>query len=269
MIKARLLNINRSTVYYKPCKKEDKDLMNELRELHEYRCFLGYRRMTEMLKRKHNRPINRKKILRLMQQMGLKAVYPKKNLSKRNEQHKVYPYLLKERTLTDPDDCWGVDITYIRVCGSYACLTALIDWKSRRIMGWSFSPFLETRSCMEALNEGLKLGKPKIINSDQGCQFTSKMWTEALEKQGIEISMDGKGRCLDNIQIERFWRSLKYEEVYLKSYESMTEARKNIGKYINFYNKNRPHQSLKYQTPDEVYWAKHKDGVPHPCALGF
>ena len=137
------------------------------------------------------------------------------------------------------------------------------------LMGWSFSPFLETRSCMEALNEGLKISKLKIINSDQRCQFTSKMWTEALKKQGIEISMDGKGRCLDNIQIERFWRSLKYEEVYLKSYESMTEVRKNIGKYIDFYNQKRPHQSLEYQTPDEAYWAKHKEGVPNPCALGF
>ncbi len=266
--KSKLLKINRSTVYYKPCKKDDIDLMNEIRDLYENRCFLGYRRITEMLKRKLQRSINRKKVLRLMQQMGLKAVYPKKMLSKSAEGHKIYPYLLRKRVPEKPDDCWGVDITYIRVCGGYAYLTALIDWSSRRIMGWNLSPFLETASCLDALNKGLQEGQPRIVNSDQGCQFTSDAWVEALKKNNIEISMDGKGRCIDNIQIERFWRSLKYEEVYLKSYDSMKQARRNIGSYIQFYNQERPHQSLGYKTPDEVYWDGAVEDASYPLVLG-
>ena len=266
--RAKLLNVNRSTVYYKSCKKESVDLMNEIRNLYEARSFLGYRRITEILKRKKQQSINCKKVLRLMRQMGLRAVYPKKKLSRRAEGHKVYPYLLKKQTPQKSNDCWGVDITYIRVCGGYAYLTALIDWASRRIMGWNLSPFLETKSCIAALSQGLRKGKPKIINSDQGCQFTSSMWIEALKRNNIEISMDGKGRCIDNIQIERFWRSLKYEEVYLKSYDSMNEARINIGLYIEFYNRERPHQSLGYRTPDEVHWAE-EEGVPPPLVLGL
>ena len=205
----------------------------------------------------------------LMREMGLKAVYPKKKLSKKTKGHKVYPYLLRDNIPKNPDDCWGVDITYIRVLGGYVYLTALIDWSSRRIMGWSLSPFLETSSCLEALNEGVKTNKPKIVNSDQGSQFTGNAWIEALEKWDIEISMDGKGRFLDNIQVERFWRTLKYEEVYLKSYESVEEARRNIKEYIKFYNQERPHQSLGYRTPDEVYWENPEEGVPPPLALGL
>lgn len=243
--------------------------MNEIRDLYEKHCFLGYRRITEMLKRKFSRSINRKKVLRLMQKMGLKAVYPKKRLTKREKDHKVYPYLMRGTVPEKPNDCWGVDITYIRVCGGYAYLTALIDWSSRRIMGWSLSPFLEASSCIEALNEGLKISIPSIVNSDQGSQFTSSMWVEALERHGIRISMDGKGRCLDNIQVERFWRTLKYEEVYLKSYESMDQARSAIKNYIEFYNSERPHQSLGYSTPDEVYWSVPEEGVPPPLVLNL
>jgi putative transposase len=243
--------------------------MNEIRDIYEKRCFFGYRRITEVLRRQNQKSINRKKILRLMRQMSLRAVYPKKQLSKKAEGHKVYPYLLRDKIPQKPDDCWGVDITYIRVCGGYAYLTALIDWASRRIMGWSLSPFLETNSCLEALNAGLIEGQPQIINSDQGSQFTSSMWIEELEKNDIKISMDGKGRCIDNIQIERFWRSLKYEEVYLKSYDSMNQARREIKSYIQFYNQERPHQSLGYKTPNEVYWAEPEEGVPPPLALGL
>ena len=244
--------------------------MNEIRDIYEKRCFFGYRRITEVLRRKNQKKsINRKKVLRLMRQMSLRAVYPKKQLSKKAEGHKVYPYLLRDKIPQKPDDCWGVDITYIRVCGGYAYLTALIDWASRRIMGWSLSPFLETNSCLEALNAGLIEGRPQIVNSDQGSQFTSGMWIEELEKNDIEISMDGKGRCIDNIQIERFWRSLKYEEVYLKSYDSMNQARRGIKSYIQFYNQERPHQRLGYKTPDEVYWEEPEEGVPPPLALGL
>lgn len=228
--------------------------MNEIRDLYEKHCFLGYRRITEILNRRMETKVNRKKILRLMRKMGLMAVYPKRKLSNRSEDDPVYPYLLKEKPPLKPNDCWAVDITYIRVCGGYAYLTALIDWVSRRIMSWSLSPFLDARSCLEALSEGLKEESPKMVNSDQGSQFTSRSWIELLKKNDIEVSMDGKGRCIDNIHIERFWRSLKYEEVYLRSYGSMKEARKSLGSYIKFYNEERPHQSLGYKTPNEVHW---------------
>ena len=251
--RAELLMVNRTSVYYQKKRVEDVDLMNEIRELYEEKSFYGYRRITEVLKRR-GKTINRKKVLRLMQKMGLQAVYPKKNLSRKKEGHKVYPYLLKKQPPKEVDDCWQVDITYIRIGNGYAYLVGLIDCVSRRIMGWSLSAFLETRSCIEALNQALTESVPKMVNSDQGCQFTSGMWIQALEEEKIAISMDGKGRCLDNIKIERFWRSIKYEEVYLKSYESIAEAKKGIREYISFYNKERLHQSLSYQTPDEVYW---------------
>jgi len=256
-------------LYYKPCAREDVDLMNEIQDIYEKHSFFGYRRMTEMIRRNTSETINRKKVLRLMRQMGLQAVYPKKSLSKKAEGHKVYPYLLREERPKEPNDCWGVAITYIRVCGGYAYLTGVIDWVSRRIMGWSLSPFLEASSCIEALNQGLTTAVPEIVNSDQGSQFTSHGWVEALEKHGIKISMDGKGRCIDNIQIERFWRTLKYEEVYLRSYKTMVEARKNLKEYIEFYNQIRPHQSLGYKTPDEVYWDGSEEGSPPPLVLGL
>jgi len=252
--RAHLLKVNRSTLYYKKVAETDVDLMNEIREIYEEHCFFGYRRITEVLRRRKGQRINRKRVLRLMQKMNLKAIYPKKKLSQKREGHTTYPYLLRDNTPQNPNDCWGVDITYIRVRGSYAYLTALIDWASRRIMGWSLSPFLEASSCVEALNEGLQIAVPRIVNSDQGSQFTGSLWIESLRGNEIEISMDGKGRCIDNIRIERFWRTIKYEEVYLKSYENMAQAREGIKEYIEFYNKSRPHQSLGYQTPDEAYW---------------
>ncbi|MCB1108771.1 MAG: IS3 family transposase [Chlamydiia bacterium] len=170
--RSELLRVNRSSVYYQHKNVEDVELMNEIRELYEQKCFYGYRRITEVLKRQGIK-INRKKVLRLMQQLGLQAVYPKKKISKRAEGHQVYPYLLKEQIPKEPDDCWQVDITYIRVGNGYAYLVALIDCVSRRVMGWNLSPFLETSSCIEALNWGLKEGQPTIVNSDQGSQFTS------------------------------------------------------------------------------------------------
>ena len=266
--RAKLLKVNRSTIYYRSCKKEDVNLMNEIRSLYEKRCFLGYRRITEILNRELQIKVNAKRTLRLMRKMNLQAVYPKRNLSNRNKEDQVYPYLLRKRPPKSPNDCWAVDITYIRVCGGYAYLTALIDWVSRRIMGWNLSPFLDTSSCLQALNKGLKEGHPNMINSDQGSQFTSKAWIELLKKHNIDISMDGKGRCIDNIHIERFWRSLKYEEVYLKSYESMKEARESIGSYIKFYNEERPHQSLGYKTPNEVHWAESPEKKNYIEALG-
>lgn len=229
--------------------------MNEIRDLYEARCFLGYRRITELLKRQ-GRIINKKKVLRLMRKMKIQAVYPKKKLSNADEENQIHPYLLRDKPPKKPNDCWAVDITYIKACGGYLYLTALIDWISRRIMGWSLSPFLDTKSCLEALNHAVKEDTPDIVNTDQGSQFTSNAWIKALTQYDIKISMDGKGRCIDNIHIERFWRSLKYEEVYLKSYENVTEAREEIGEYIKYYNEERPHQSLDYKTPNEIHFGK-------------
>lgn len=234
------------------------DLMNEVRNIYEKHCFFGYRRIAAKLNQQGVR-VNRKKVLRLMRKMGLQAVYPRKKLSLKGKEHRVYPYLLNKHPPTRANDCWAVDITYIRIKGGYAYLTGVIDWSSRRIMGWSLSPFLEARACIEALKEGLKEATPKIVNSDQGSQFTGTEWIEKLKEEGIKVSMDGKGRCIDNIKIERFWRSLKYEEVYLRSYESIEEARKGIKSYIEFYNRSRPHQSLNYRTPEEVYWERGRE----------
>ena len=256
-------------LYYKRKVRDEVDLMKEIQDLYEKHSFLGYRRITEIIRRNSTKVVNHKKVLRLMQKMGLQAVYPKKNLSKKAEGHKVYSYLLRDNKPQKSNDCWSVDITYIKVCGCYVYLTGIIDWVSRRIMGWSLSPFLEASSCLEALEESLKTATPKIVNTDQGSQFTSQGWIELLRKNEIEISMDGKGRCLDNIRIERFWRALKYEEIYLKSYDSMIEARKNIEQYIDFYNKKRPHQNLEYKTPEEVYCEKLEEGVPPPLAIGL
>lgn len=223
--------------------------MNHIQEIYAEKPFLGYRRITYFLRQK-GICINKKRVLRLMQQMCLQAVYPKLNLSKRRMEDKVYPYLLHAQKPLSPNDAWAVDITYIRLGCGFLYLVALIDIVSRRVMGWDLSPFLETSSALKALDMALETGHvPKIINSDQGVQFTSKAWCEALISRGILISMDGKGRCLDNIYIERFWRSLKYEEVYLKSYENVKEARFGIGAYIEWYNNVRPHQSLGQQTP--------------------
>jgi putative transposase len=268
--RALLLGVNRSTAYYKPTPKDDVDLMNEIQEIYEQHSFFGYRRITAWLNREGTK-INHKKVKRLMDIMGLQAVYPKRKLSIRHKEHKVYPYLLKKKEPQKANDSWCTDISYIRIAGHYAYLTALIDCISRRIMGWWISPFLDATGCLKALEMALQDAKPLMINSDQGSQFTGEEWITCLTDHGIEISMDGKGRCLDNIWIERFWRSLKYEEVYLKDYRDVAEARKAISSYIDFYNHLRPHSALGYATPDEVYQASLTDkaaspqeGVPPP-----
>lgn len=249
--------MHRSTLYYRSRRDtvDDVELMNRIRDVFETYPFMGYRRITKMLKR-DGVHVNCKHVLRLMRLMGIQAIYQKLNLSKRRQEDAVFPYLLGKNPPLMPNDAWCVDITYIRVHGCYAYLVALIDVVSRRIMGWTLSPFLDTQSCLEAFEMALATAMPKLINSDQGCQFTSQVWIEALQSRKILISMDGKGRCLDNIPIERFWRSLKYEEVYLKSYKDLVEARRAIGAYIVFYNEIRPHQSLNYKTPMEVYQEK-------------
>lgn len=253
--RSQLLGVNRSTLFYhkKPAKADEVELMNAIQDLYAHYPFMGYRRISVMLCTQ-GYTINNKRTLRLMRLMGLQALYVRQNLSKRRLSDAVYPYLLTTQPAVKPNDVWSIDITYLRLAIGFVYLTALIDIISRQIMGWHISPYLETESCLKALEMALQLyAKPNIINSDQGCQFTSIIWIQTLTVYSIQISMDGKGRCLDNIYIERFWKTLKYEEVYLKSYNTIAECRQEVGQYIQWYNTKRPHQSLNYQTPQEVY----------------
>jgi len=252
--KCKLLNVNRSSVYYEaaPTVPDDVTLMNEIADIYAKRPFQGYKRITDDL---HDLgyAVNHKKVYRLKQQMRLETAYPKLNLSKKRQKDAVYPYLLRRFPPIKPHDCWCVDITYIKMAGGFVYLTALIDAVSRCVMGWSLSPFLDTTSCLDALEMALKSGyTPWMINSDQGCQFTSHDWIYSMSLLGIKVSMDGKGRCLDNIPIERFWRTIKYEETYLKSYDSVEEARKSVAVYIQWYNHERRHSSLGKNRPYEV-----------------
>lgn len=256
--RALLLGVNLSSCYVrkKPLSKDTVDLMNEIREIYEARPFQGYRRITWDLK-DLGFGVNHKKVYRLMQLMGLQAVYPKKNLSKRRQGDVVHPYLLKDYPPKVPHDVWCVDITYIKTANGFVYLTALIDVVSRCVMGFHVSPFLDTESCLNALEMAINQGyKPSIINSDQGCQFTSQDWRYALSLLGIKISMDGKGRCLDNIPVERFFRTIKYEEVYLKTYDTVQDAKRGIASYINWYNHHRRHMGLNKHRPYEVMTGK-------------
>jgi putative transposase len=252
-----VLGVNRSQQYYQPIRSADKDtnditLMNEIQDIYAMRPFQGYKRITQDLK-DSGYGINHKRVYRLMQMMGIQAVYPKKNLSKRRLEDSVYPHLLKQHPPQKVHDCWCVDITYIKTSRGYVYLTALIDVVSRYVVGWSLSTCLDTSGCLDALDMAYQKGfAPKIINSDQGCQFTSQEWAYSLSLLQIRISMNGKGRCLDNIPIERFWRTLKVEEVYLNTYETVAEAREAIGRYIEWYNHNRHHKGIDNHRPVEV-----------------
>lgn len=252
--RAKLLGINLSSCYMKPkpIGEDTVTLMNEIRDLYALRPFQGYRRMTLDLK-DLGYEINHKKVYRLMKVMGLQAIYPKKSLSHRHPQHKVYPYLLKANPALKPHDVWCVDITYIKIAVGFVYLTALIDVVSRYVVGFSVSTSLDTESCLQALEMAVEQGyKPKIINSDQGSQFTAQEWVYQLSLLGVKISMDGKGRALDNISIERFWRTVKYEEVYLKAYETVEEAKINLAAYIHWYNHKRRHSGIENYRPYEV-----------------
>ena len=197
--------------------------------------------------------VNRKRVRRLMEVMGIEALYPKPRLSQPGEGHKIYPYLLKGVEVTRVNQVWSTDITYIRMAEGFVYLVAVMDWYSRFVLSWALSVTMELDFCVEALKRALGRGRPEIFNSDQGSQFTSEKFTGELETRGITISMDGRGRCFDNIFIERLWRSLKYEEIYLRDYELVPEARTGIGNWFQFYNQQRPHQSLGYRTPAELY----------------
>lgn len=218
--------------------------------------FYGVLRMREWLKKIKNLVVNPKRVRRLLRTMGLMALYPKRNLSKPAPGHKIYPYLLRGLAILRPNHVWSTDITYIRLAQGFVYLVAVIDWHSRYVLSWGVSVTLESGFCVDALDEALRLyGKPEIFNTDQGSQFTSADFTGRLQSQGIRISMDGRGRALDNIFVERLWRSVKYEEVYLHDYANVTAAIQGLKKYFWFYNTERQHQSLDYQTPQEVYAA--------------
>ena len=250
-----MLGVNRSTVYYTPVEPDPEELalMRLIDELHLEHPFFGSRNIAKTL-RERGFEANRKRVQRLMRLMGLESVAPKPNTSKPNEAHPVYPYLLRGLTIDRPNQVWAADITYIHLGRGYAYLVAIMDWHSRRVLAWRLSNTMDTSFCVEALKEATsRFGLPEIFNTDQGSQFTSAEFTEVLLSAGVKISMDGKGRCIDNVFIERLWRSLKYEDVYLKAYGDLIEARVGIEHYFSFYNTRRPHQALGYQTPAAFY----------------
>ena len=250
-----LLRVNRSSLYYKPKGENTHDLslLNEIRDIWIRYPFYGYRRITWVLRQKGFK-VNHKRVQRLMKLGGIHAIYPGPNTSRRNKKHAVHAYLLKGVTLSRPNQAWMVDITYLRMDKGFVYLVALIDVYSRYIVDWRLSTTLETSFCIEAMESALEKGKPTIVNTDQGCQFTSEDWVSFLKNNEIQISMTGKGRCLDNVYIERFWRSLKREKFYLFEYSSIKELKKDIAEYMEFYNNDRPHQSLSNRIPATLYF---------------
>lgn len=260
----QLLCVSRSGYYYKPKGYSDRDLeiMRIIDETYTEYPFYGTRRMAKYLQ-DVGFPVGRKGVRRYYRIMGIEAIYPKMNLSKRNQAHKVYPCLLKGLKIVRPNQVWSADITYVRLSQGFVYLVAIIDWYSRYILSWRVSISLEHEFCVEALEEALeKYGKPEIFNTDQGVQFTSENFTKVLIANKIKISMDGKGRALDNIFIERFWRSLKQEKIYRITLATVKEAKENIGDYMHFYNDKRMHQSLDYKKPKDVYFSSADTSVP-------
>lgn len=250
-----LLRISRSGLYYEPepTSPDELALMRRIDELHLKYPFYGSRKLSDAL-RKEGREANRKRIQRLMRLMGLEAMAPKPKTSEPHPEHVKYPYLLRGLAISRVNQVWATDITYIPMKAGFVYLVAIMDWYSRRVLSWRLSNTLDSSFCVEALEEALEhFGKPEIFNTDQGSQFTATDFTKALRERGIAISMDGKGRCLDNVFVERLWRSLKYEEVYLHAYDDVAQARLGIGRYLTFYNDERPHQALGYQTPASFY----------------
>lgn len=228
--------------------------MRLIDECHLKHPYYGSRRLRDWLE-EHDHCVNRKRIQRLMRQMGIVALYPKRNLSRRNQTHRIYPYLLKGLAINRPNQVWAADITYIPMAKGFVYLVAIIDWYSRKVLSWQISNTMDADFCVEALEAALATyGQPEIFNTDQGSQFTSEDFTKVLNNRFIKISMDGKGRWVDNVFVERLWRSLKYEEVYLRAYDSVAQARASIGKYLTFFNAKRRHQSLGRKTPDAVYY---------------
>jgi putative transposase len=250
-----LLGLSRSGYYYQSHQDDTYNLalMRFIDEEYTRHPFYGIERMTAVLRR-HGHQVNPKRVRRLTRLMGLEALYPKPNLSKPIIGHKIYPYLLNGVSIDRTDQVWSTDITYIRLNQGFIYLVAIMDWFSRYVLSYAFSTTLDMDFCLKALRDALTVSIPEIFNTDQGPQFTSDAFTGILKKAGIAISMDGRGRALDNVFVERLWRNVKYERVYLHNYESVREAEENLAAYFEFYNKERPHQALGYQTPAEVYF---------------
>ena len=250
----QLLGLSRSGWYASPVPEAglNQELRRRIDQEYTAHPFYGSRRMTAVLRRA-GYPVNRKRVIRLMAEMGLQAIYPKPATSTPHPDHQVYPYLLRGVTVTVPDQVWSTDITYIHVPGGFVYLAAILDGYSRKVLAWRLSNTLETRFCLECLEEALGQSQPIIFNTDQGTQFTSLAFTRRLAQAGIQISMDGRGRAHDNIFVERLWRSVKYEEVYPKAYDTLDQAYQGLEDYFKFYNDQRPHQALNNRTPAEVY----------------
>jgi putative transposase len=255
---ARALGISRGSVYYlpRPVPAATLAVMRRMDELHLEFPFAGSRMLRDLLN-KEGVEIGRCRVATLMKRMGIEALYRKPNTSKPAPGHKIYPYLLRGMTIDRPNQVWAMDLTYVPMARGFVYLAVVIDWFSRRVLAWRLSITMEAAFCVEALEEALaRHGRPEIFNTDQGSQFTSEAFTGVLTRNGIAISMDGKGAWRDNVFVERLWRSVKYEEVYLRAYDTVAEARASIGRYLSFYNTRRPHSSLDRQTPDRAYFTR-------------
>jgi putative transposase len=254
---AKVLSVSRSSVYYlpRPVSEADLAIMRRIDRLHLEHPFAGARMLKGLLAAEGSK-IGRRHVKTLMRRMGIDALYRRPRTTKPEPGHKIYPYLLRGKEITRPNQVWAMDITYIPMARGFVYLAVVLDWFSRRVLSWRVSITMEAAFCVETLQDALaKHGKPEISNTDQGSQFTGSAFTGVLADHGIAISMDGKGAWRDNVFVERLWRSLKYEEVYLKAYDSVGEARTSIGRYLNFYNAQRPHSSLDGMTPDQAYYA--------------
>jgi len=253
---AELLGVSRSGIYYQPIiDPKEIQIKNAIDKIYTDCPFYGSRKIKQQLKLKYKIEISRGYVQNLMREMGLQAIYPIKrlNLSQSNKQHKKYPYLLKNMEIVRVNQVWSTDITYVRLKNGFAYLTVIFDWYSRYAISWKLSPTLENDFCVQALKEALEKARPEIHNSDQGAQYTAENYIAVLEENKIQISMDGRGRCMDNIFTERLWRTVKYENIYLHDYQDIEEARMGLTEYFQFYNHRRIHQSLNYQTPAQIY----------------
>lgn len=249
-----LLGLSRSSFYYQPAgvSVEDLRLMRLIDQQYTARPFYGSRRMVVWLDQQ-GEDVNRKRVQRLMRIMGLEAIYPRPRLSLAGKGHRIYPYLLRGVKIERRDQVWSTDITYIPMASGFMYLAAVIDWYSRYVIAWRLSNTIDGSFCVELLEEALRSGKPDVFNTDQGAQFTAEAFAGCLERAGVSVSMDGRGRALDNVFVERLWRSVKYEDIYIQDYEAVPELHRGLGRYFGFYNDERPHQSLGYRTPAAVY----------------
>jgi putative transposase len=251
-----LLGLSRSSYYYERVKESSDDLrlMRFIDEQYLRTPFFGSRQMVRSLYRQLREHVNRKHVQRLMRKMGIEAIYPKPRTTRRNAEHRVFPYLLRDVEIRRKDQVWSTDITYIPLQQGFMYLVAVMDWYTRYVLSWQLSNTLEGHFCMAALDEALAISTPEIFNTDQGSQFTARAFTSRLEEEGIAISMDGRGRALDNVFVERLWRTVKYENVYLNDYEGAVELKVGLESYFDFYRNDRPHSSLGCRTPAEAYW---------------